>query len=86
MNFMPLLMSVSGQPKTKADQEKMGIALAKLAQEDPTFAVHTDPDSGQTIITSMDELHLEIVVDRLTREYKVEAECGYRTRLFRRNC
>src|SRR5213075_1943800 len=61
---------------TKADQEKMGMALAKLAQEDPTFKVHTDPDSGQTIISGMGELHLEIIVDRMMREYKVEANVG----------
>ncbi|PYX90469.1 MAG: elongation factor G, partial [Acidobacteria bacterium] len=64
------------EPKTKADQEKMGMALAKLAQEDPTFKVHTDPDSGQTIISGMGELHLEIIVDRMMREYKVEANVG----------
>src|SRR5213075_1584966 len=61
---------------TKADQEKMGMALAKLAQEDPTFKVHTDPDSGQTIISGMGELHLEIIVDRMMREFKVEANVG----------
>ena len=64
------------EPKTKADQEKMGLALARLAQEDPTFKVHTDPDSGQTIISGMGELHLEIIVDRMMREYKVEANVG----------
>jgi elongation factor G len=69
-------MSVAVEPKTKADQEKMGMALAKLAQEDPTFRVHTDPDSGQTIIAGMGELHLEIIVDRMMREYKVEANVG----------
>jgi elongation factor G len=69
-------MSVTVEPKTKADQEKMGMALAKLAQEDPTFRVHTDPDSGQTIIAGMGELHLEIIVDRMMREYKVEANVG----------
>src|SRR5213075_1441854 len=61
---------------TKADQEKMGMALSKLAQEDPTFKVHTDPDSGQTIISGMGELHLEIIVDRMMREFKVEANVG----------
>jgi elongation factor G len=71
-----LLMSVAVEPKTKADQEKMGMALAKLAQEDPTFNVRTDVDSGQTIIAGMGELHLEIIVDRMMREYKVEANVG----------
>jgi elongation factor G len=67
---------VAVEPKTKADQEKMGMALNRLAQEDPTFKVHTDPDSGQTIISGMGELHLEIIVDRMMREYKVEANVG----------
>ena len=70
------VISVAVEPKTKADQEKMGMALAKLAQEDPTFKVHTDPDSGQTIISGMGELHLEIIVDRMMREFKVEANVG----------
>ncbi len=61
------------EPKTKADQEKMGIALGKLAQEDPSFRVHTDEESGQTIISGMGELHLEIIVDRMKREFSVEA-------------
>jgi translation elongation factor EF-G len=69
-------MFIAVEPKTKVDQEKMGMALAKLAQEDPTFRVHTDPDSGQTIIAGMGELHLEIIVDRMMREYKVEANVG----------
>src|SRR6266849_6646236 len=73
--FVPVI-SVAVEPKTKADQEKMGMALARLAQEDPTFKVHTDPDSGQTIISGMGELHLEIIVDRMMREYKVEANVG----------
>ena len=64
------------EPKTKADQEKMGIALSRLAEEDPTFKVHTDEDSGQTIISGMGELHLEILVDRMKREHKVEANVG----------
>jgi elongation factor G len=64
------------EPKTKGDQEKMGMALGRLAQEDPTFKVMTDPDSGQTIISGMGELHLEIIVDRMMREYKVEANVG----------
>jgi elongation factor G len=67
---------VAVEPKTKGDQEKMGMALGRLAQEDPTFKVHTDPDSGQTIISGMGELHLEIIVDRMMREYKVEANVG----------
>jgi elongation factor G len=74
--FAVPVISVAVEPKTKADQEKMGMALAKLAQEDPTFKVHTDPDSGQTIISGMGELHLEIIVDRMMREYKVEANVG----------
>ncbi len=64
------------EPKTKADQEKMGIALSRLADEDPTFKVRTDEDSGQTIISGMGELHLEILVDRMKREHKVEANVG----------
>jgi elongation factor G len=76
MNFEPILTSVSVQPKTKADQEKMGMALAKLAHEDPAFTVHTDPDSAQTIISGMSELHLEIIVGRMMGEYKVEANVG----------
>jgi len=64
------------EPKTKADQEKMGIALQKLAQEDPSFRVHTDEESGQTIISGMGELHLDIIVDRMKREFKVEANVG----------
>jgi elongation factor G len=67
---------VAVEPKTKGDQEKMGMALGRLAQEDPTFKVATDPDSGQTIISGMGELHLEIIVDRMMREYKVEANVG----------
>jgi elongation factor G len=64
------------EPKTKADQEKMGIALGKLAQEDPSFRVHTDEESGQTIIEGMGELHLEIIVDRMKREFSVDANVG----------
>jgi elongation factor G len=67
---------VAVEPKTKGDQEKMGMALSKLAQEDPTFKVHTDAESGQTIISGMGELHLEIIVDRMMREHKVEANVG----------
>ena len=76
IEFAAPVISVAVEPKTKADQEKMGMALAKLAQEDPTFRVHTDPDSGQTIISGMGELHLEIIVDRMMREYNVEANVG----------
>jgi len=76
IEFAVPVISVAVEPKTKADQEKMGMALSKLAQEDPTFKVHTDPDSGQTIISGMGELHLEIIVDRMQREYKVEANVG----------
>jgi elongation factor G len=76
ITFAVPVISVAVEPKTKADQEKMGMALSKLAQEDPTFKVHTDPDSGQTIISGMGELHLEIFVDRMMREYKVEANVG----------
>jgi elongation factor G len=76
IEFPAPVIAVAVEPKTKADQEKMGMALAKLAQEDPTFKVHTDPDSGQTIISGMGELHLEIIVDRMMREYKVEANVG----------
>jgi len=76
IEFATPVISVAVEPKTKADQEKMGMALGRLAQEDPTFKVHTDPDSGQTIISGMGELHLEIIVDRMMREYKVEANVG----------
>ena len=76
IEFPAPVIAVAVEPKTKADQEKMGLALAKLAQEDPTFKVHTDPDSGQTIISGMGELHLEIIVDRMMREFKVEANVG----------
>jgi elongation factor G len=76
ITFAVPVISVAVEPKTQADQEKMGMALSRLAQEDPTFKVHTDPDSGQTIISGMGELHLEIIVDRMMREYKVEANVG----------
>jgi len=76
IEFPEPVIAVAVEPKTKADQEKMGLALAKLAQEDPTFKVHTDPDSGQTIISGMGELHLEIIIDRMMREFKVEANVG----------
>src|ERR1700689_4224765 len=76
MEFPDPVIEIAIEPKSKADQEKMGMALQRLAQEDPTFKVHTDPDSGQTIISGMGELHLEIIVDRMMREYKVEANVG----------
>ena len=76
MEFPDPVISVAVEPKTKADQEKMGIALSKLAQEDPSFRVHTDEESGQTIISGMGELHLDIIVDRMKREFKVEANVG----------
>lgn len=76
MEFPEPVIDVAIEPKTVADQEKMGIALAKLAEEDPTFKVHTDSETGQTIIAGMGELHLEIIVDRLLREFKVEANVG----------
>ncbi len=76
IEFAAPVISVAVEPKTKGDQEKMGLALGRLAQEDPTFKVATDPDSGQTIISGMGELHLEIIVDRMMREYKVEANVG----------
>jgi elongation factor G len=76
ITFPTPVIAVAVEPKTKTDQEKMGMALAKLAQEDPTFKVHTDQDSNQTIISGMGELHLEIIVDRMMREYKVEANVG----------
>ena len=76
MEFPEPVIAVAIEPKTKADQEKMGLALGKLAQEDPSFRVRTDEESGQTIISGMGELHLEIIVDRLKREFKVEANVG----------
>jgi len=76
MEFPEPVISVAVEPKTKADQEKMGIALGKLAEEDPSFRVNTDEETGQTIISGMGELHLEIIVDRMRREFKVEAEVG----------
>ncbi|MCV6639516.1 elongation factor G [Candidatus Albibeggiatoa sp. nov. NOAA] len=76
MEFPEPVISVAVEPKTKADQEKMSIALSKLAAEDPSFRVHTDEESGQTIISGMGELHLEIIVDRMKREFKVEANVG----------
>ena len=76
MEFPDPVISVAVEPKTRPDQEKMGMALGKLAQEDPSFRVHTDDESGQTIISGMGELHLEIIVDRLKREFKVDASVG----------
>lgn len=76
MEFPEPVISVAVEPKTKADQEKMGVALSKLAAEDPSFRVHTDEETGQTIISGMGELHLEIIVDRMKREFKVEANVG----------
>ena len=76
MEFPEPVISIAVEPKTKSDQEKMGLALNKLAQEDPSFRVRTDEESGQTIISGMGELHLEIIVDRLRREFKVEANIG----------
>ncbi|HLJ40036.1 MAG TPA: elongation factor G [Candidatus Acidoferrales bacterium] len=76
IEFPAPVISVAIEPKTKADQEKMGNALARLAQEDPTFRVHTEPDTGQTLISGMGELHLEIIVDRMMREFSVQANVG----------
>ncbi|MEW6663237.1 MAG: elongation factor G [Bacillota bacterium] len=76
MQFPQPVISVAIEPKTKQDQEKMSLALGKLMEEDPTFRVHTDPETGQTLISGMGELHLEIIVDRLLREFKVDANVG----------
>jgi elongation factor G len=76
IEFPEPVIHVAVEPKTKSDQEKMGVALHKLAQEDPTFRVHTDPESAQTIISGMGELHLEIIVDRMMREFNVQANVG----------
>jgi elongation factor G len=76
MRFPEPVISVAIEPKTKADQDKLSTALAKLSEEDPTFRVHTDPETAQTIISGMGELHLEIIVDRMRREFKVEANVG----------
>jgi elongation factor G len=76
MDFPAPVISVAIEPKTKADQEKLGNALSKLTQEDPTFKVNTDPDTGQTLISGMGELHLEILVDRMVREFNVAANVG----------
>jgi len=76
MDFPDPVISVAVEPKTKPDQEKMGVALQKLAKEDPSFRVHTDEESGQTIISGMGELHLDVIVDRMRREFRVEANVG----------
>ena len=76
MDFPEPVISIAIEPKTKTDQEKLGLALTKLSQEDPTFRVNTDPDTGQTLISGMGELHLEIIVDRLMREFHVGASVG----------
>ncbi len=76
MDFPEPVISLAVEPKTKADQEKMGLALSRLAQEDPSFRVKTDEESGQTIISGMGELHLDIIVDRMKREFGVEANVG----------
>src|SRR3546814_5364502 len=76
MEFPEPVIELSVEPKTKADQEKMGVALNRLAAEDPSFRVTTDHESGQTIIKGMGELHLDILVDRMKREFKVEANVG----------
>ncbi|MFP3423359.1 elongation factor G, partial [Bacillus sp. SIMBA_161] len=74
--FPEPVISVAIEPKSKADQDNMGQALAKLAEEDPTFRTETNPETGQTIISGMGELHLDILVDRMRREFKVEANVG----------
>ena len=76
MDFPEPVISVAVEPKSKADQEKMSIALDKLAQEDPSFRVESDEESGQTIISGMGELHLDVLVDRMRREFSVEANIG----------
>ena len=76
MEFPEPVISVAVEPRSQADQEKMGIALSKLAQEDPSFRVKTDEETGQTIISGMGELHLDIIVDRMRREFSVEANIG----------
>ena len=76
MEFAEPVIDIAVEPKTKAEQDKMGVALQKLAEEDPTFRVSTNQETGQTIIAGMGELHLEIIVDRLLREFKVEANVG----------
>ena len=84
MVFPDPVIAVAVEPKSKADEERLALALAKLTDEDPTFKVHTDPDSGQTIIEGMGELHLEIIVDRLMREFNVQANVGQPQVAYRR--
>jgi elongation factor G len=76
MDFPEPVIGISVEPKSQKDIDKLGIALSKLSEEDPTFRVHTDEDSGQTVISGMGELHLEIIIDRLKREFKVECNQG----------
>src|SRR6185436_4418856 len=76
MTFPKPVIGLAVEPKTQADLDKLGMALNKLAEEDPTFKVHTDEETGQTVISGMGELHLEIIVDRLRREFKVECNQG----------
>src|SRR5437762_7066606 len=76
IKFPEPVVQIAVEPKTKADEEKMSLALARLAEEDPTFRVHTDPESGQTLISGMGELHLEVIVDRMLREFRVAANVG----------
>src|SRR5439155_21795169 len=76
IDFPAPVISVAIEPKTKADQDKLGVAMQRLAQEDPTFRVSTEPDTGQTLISGMGEVHLEIIVDRMLREYNVQANVG----------
>jgi elongation factor G len=76
IEFPEPVISISVEPKSKADQEKMGVALSKLAEEDPSFKVKTDGETGQTIISGMGELHLDIIVDRMRREFSVECNVG----------
>jgi len=76
MTFPEPVIDIAIEPKSKGDQERMGIALSKLAYEDPSFKYYTDPESNQTIIAGMGELHLEIIIDRLKREHKVEVNTG----------
>src|SRR5690606_15554731 len=76
MNFPDPIISLAIEPKTKADQDKLGIAIGKLTEEDPTLQAHTDEETGQTIIEGMGELHLEVIVDRMRREFKVETNVG----------
>jgi len=85
MDFPDPVIGISIEPKTQADQDKLGVGLGKLAEEDPTFQVHTDQESGQTIISGMGELHLEIIIDRLRREYKVEVNQGEPQVTYREN-